>query len=273
MQVTVFGLGEAGGAIARDLVTAGAEVHAYDPSDVATPTGVRRHDDPNTAVANADIVCALTTAADSLGALRQALVEIPRSAIYADFCTSAAGLKLRLGAVAEAAGLRFADVALMAPVPGTGLRTPVLASGPGAARFIELMAPLGMPMEHAGTAPGDAAVRKLLRSVVIKGLAALVIESLHAAEAAGLADETWANLVDQFTAADESFLRRIVDGTYPHARRRLHEMEATSDLLDELGVGSVMTRATVQFLAGVNDGAAKVTLPDRVGTHRTRASD
>ena len=54
---------------------------------------------------------------------------------------------------------------------------------------------------------------------------------MHAADAAGFADETWQNLVDQFTAADGMFLRRMVEGTGPHAVRRLHEMEAAAELL------------------------------------------
>ena len=71
---------------------------------------------------------------------------------------------------------------------------------------------------------------------MIKGLAALLIEAMHAADAAGFADETWQNLVDQFTAADGTFLRRMVEGTAPHAVRRLHEMEAAAELLTDLGV-------------------------------------
>ena len=79
------------------------------------------------------------------------------------------------------------------------------------------MGPLGMPVEHAGDEPGRAATRKLLRSVVMKGLAALVIESMRAAEAAGLADETWDNIVAQLTAADEALIRRLVDRHRAHA--------------------------------------------------------
>ena len=261
IRIAVFGLGEAGGAIAADLAAAGIDVHAYDPRDVPTPAGVVRHAVPVYAVAGADLVCAFTAAADALDAMAQALEAIPPTAIYADFSTAAAGLKTRLGAIAGTVGIRFADVALMAPVPGKGSRTPALASGSGARRVVEVLAAAGMPIEYSGERAGQAATRKLLRSIVIKGLAAIVIESMQAAESAGLADETWGNLVDQVTAADEAFLRRIVDGTYRHSLRRLHEMEATADMLRELGVDAVMTRATVESLRRIQRGAAKVLLP------------
>ena len=178
MRVGVFGLGEAGGLIAGDLAAAGATVIGYDPRPTATPTGVRRVDNPSDAVRGVEFVCALTAAADAVGAITQALDDIPATAIYADFATSAAGLKRDLAAIAGSRGIGFVDVALMSTVPGNGLRTPALASGSAAKLFVEVVAPLGMPVEDAGPEAGAAATRKLLRSVVMKGLAGLIIESM-----------------------------------------------------------------------------------------------
>lgn len=272
--IGVFGLGEAGSAIAGDLAAAGADVYAYDPADVPTPPGVIRHDnpdavvdpvsqappvsgvpagrdDPKAAVGRAAVVLGITAAEDAAAALEQALDAIPKDAIYADLSTSAPRLKEQLAERAAEAGIGFVDVALMAPVPGKGLKTPALASGPAAEAFIDTMAPLGMPVEWAGEQPGLAATRKLLRSVVMKGLAALVIEGMQAADAAGLRDETWDNVVAQLTAADETFIQRLVDGTTLHGRRRLHEMEAAAELLEDLGVDPAMTRATRALLKRV----------------------
>lgn len=260
-RAAVFGLGEAGGAIAADLAAAGIDVRAYDPRDVRTPPGVTRCVTPVEAVDGATVICALTAAADALDAISQALESIPPGALYADFSTSAAGLKQRLGAIAATVDVKFADVALMSPVPSKGVRTPALVSGSGATRFVELFGAVGMPVENSGDRAGQAATRKLLRSVVIKGFAALLIESMQAARAAGLADETWENLVGQFAVADEAFLRRIVEGTYEHSLRRLHEMEATADMLTEFGVDPLMTRSTVESLRRIESGMPRVELP------------
>jgi 3-hydroxyisobutyrate dehydrogenase-like beta-hydroxyacid dehydrogenase len=262
-QVCVFGLGEAGSLIAGDLAMfPDVEVHGYDPAGVATPPGVLRHDHPGAAVVGADLVLGITAAADATTALTQALEAIPRGAVYADLATASAGLQRSLAAIATGAGLGFTDVALMSPVPGRGLRTRALASGPSARAFIATMAPLGMPVEHAGDEPGMAATRKLLRSVVIKGLTALVVESMQAAEAAGLADETWDNIVGGLSAVDEGLIRRLVTGTGRHAARRLHEMEATAELLAELGVEPIMTNATLARLRTiVADPSAVPVLP------------
>ena len=262
-RACVFGLGEAGSRLAGDLAAAGIEVHGYDPADVGTPDGVLRHDDPGSAARGAELVLAVTGAAQAADALARAVEGIPHGALYADLSTAAPAVKRDLARLAAGAGLGFVDVALMAPVPATGLRTPALASGPAAGAFVATMAPLGMPVEDAGREPGRAATRKLLRSVLMKGLAALVIESMRAAEAAGLADETWRNIVGQLSAADEALVRRLVAGTAQHAARRIHEMEATADLLTELGVEPTMTSATTANLRRLADDPSVVPpLPD-----------
>jgi 3-hydroxyisobutyrate dehydrogenase-like beta-hydroxyacid dehydrogenase len=236
LRIAVFGLGEAGGNVAGDLAERGFEVHAYEPRSIATPAGVNRHADPSAAVVGVDAVFAFTASADAPGALEQAFDAISRSAVYADFSTSSAGVKQKLAQRCASTGVRFADVAMMSPVPGKGMYTPMLVSGTGADRFMEMFAPAGFVVEHSGDVAGTAATRKLLRSVVIKG-------------------------VEQFTAADGVFLRRIVEGTGTHSLRRLHEMEATAELLGELGVDPLMTRSTVESLQRINQGWTLPELP------------
>lgn len=246
--ITVFGLGEAGSPIAADLATAGADVHGYDPGPVDTPTGVTRHDDPIASVEGADLVLGLTAAADAERALRQALDIIPGSAIYADLSTSAPGQQRDLAQIASGRGLSFVDVALMSTVLGNGLRTPQLASGPGSRRYAELLAPLGAPIEIVGGHPGEAATRKLLRSIWMKGLAALGIEAIRAAGAVELDGWMWRHLAAELEAADGELLTRLVTSTATHAVRRLDEMQAAASLLDEFGIEAHMTRATVASL-------------------------
>jgi 3-hydroxyisobutyrate dehydrogenase-like beta-hydroxyacid dehydrogenase len=256
----VFGLGEAGSLIAADLVATGATVIGYDPAPVATPAGVARVERPEPVAEGADLVMALTAAADAESALDQAAGSIDGGSIYADLCTGSAELKRRLAGRCGRRGVLFADVAMMAMVPGRGLATPMLASGPGAERFVELATPLGAVVEAVGAEPGTAATRKLLRSVFMKGAAALMIEALMAAERSGDAEWLWSNLVGEITAADREWVERLVTSTGPHALRRLHEMEASRDQLSDLGVDPMMTAATVARLRHLLDHG----MPDRI---------
>ena len=143
----------------------------------------------------------------------------------------------------------FVDVALMTPVPGRGLRTPSLVSGPGAERYAAALRPLGVPVEIVGDRAGDASTRKLLRSVTMKGLAADRDRSAFGRPSVrDVAEWLWDDLVAEMEAADAGLLERLVRGTGVHAGRRVHEMEASAALLSSLGVDPVMTRATIEAL-------------------------
>lgn len=249
--IGIFGLGEAGALFARDLVDAGLTVAAYDPADVPTPDGVQRFANPHGVVPGADFIFAVTAAEDAETAMRQAIDSIPPTAVYADFATAPASLKQRLATLAAERGFLFADVALLAIVPGNGIRATALVSGTGAEAFARAMAPLGMPVTALSDQAGEAATRKLLRSVMMKGLAAATIEALRAAEAAGCADWLWENLSGEITRADAATLARLVTGSEQHAARRLHEMEASASLLEELNVEPTMTRSTVESLRDI----------------------
>jgi 3-hydroxyisobutyrate dehydrogenase-like beta-hydroxyacid dehydrogenase len=121
-------------------------------------------------------------------------------------------------------------------------------SGTGADRYVATMAHLGVPTEFVGERAGDASTRKLLRSVVMKGLAAVLVEAVRAADAAELAAWLWRDISAEITAADEALLTRLVRGTGVHAVRRIDEMEAAVALLESLGVEPIMARATVDGL-------------------------
>src|SRR5262249_35090086 len=144
---------------------------------------------PGEAAREADVVLSVNSGAAAPAAAASVGPSLGAHQLYADLNTASAALKRSLADTVAPSGAAFVDVALLGPVPGTGLRTPALASGPGAARFAGLFGPLGMPVEVLGDDPGEAATRKLLRSVFHKGLAAAVTESLEAAERAGC--EEW----------------------------------------------------------------------------------
>ena len=245
--VAVLGLGEAGARIAADLVATGAEVRGYDPV-AAPPAGVAPVEHAAAAAVGSAVVLALTTSSTALAAAESALPGLASDTIYADLNTAAPALKRDLAAVVAGSGALFADVALLGPVPARGLGTPALASGPGARHFAALLGPLGMPVEVVSDRPGEAATLKLLRSVFMKGLAASVLESLAAAEAAGHGDWLRGEIA---SVVGEQQVDRLVEGSTRHATRRVEEMEAARDLLLEFGVEPRVTSASASLLAEI----------------------
>jgi 3-hydroxyisobutyrate dehydrogenase-like beta-hydroxyacid dehydrogenase len=201
-------------------------------------------------VAGADAVLSVNAQAAAVAAACAAAPALTSGCVYADANTTAAAVKREVAAVVEPAGAAFADVALLGPVPGNGLRTPALVSGAGAERLVDLLRPLGARMEVVGAEPGDAASRKLIRSVFMKGLAAAVVESLAAARAAGCEQWLRADLEATLRDADEALLRRLEDGSARHAGRRVAEMQAAAAQLRELGVRPHVAEAAAAVLCG-----------------------
>jgi len=258
--IAILGLGEAGCEIARDLVAAGAVVRGYDPR-VPSPDGVLACTDEADASTGADLVLNLNSAQDAPVALTNARAALGPTTVFADLNTASARDKQQLWGMLEGSG--FVDVALMSPVPGRGLRTPMLAAGPAAQRYRNLLAPLGASVTVLDADPGAAATHKLLRSVFYKGLAAAVLEALTAAERAGLTDWLRANITEELVRADATTLDRLVDGSHRHALRRSHEMSAATDLLTDLAVPPRIAAASRDLLAELAAGTNDARQPDR----------
>jgi 3-hydroxyisobutyrate dehydrogenase-like beta-hydroxyacid dehydrogenase len=230
--VAVLGLGEAGAAISRDLLASGVTVRGFDPL-VSGPDGITETGSDAEACEGADLVLSLTTAHEAEAAFRAAAPGLAPGTLFADLNTSAAGLKLRLAALAEQRGIPFADVAMMAPVPDRGIRTPMLVSRPAAADVAVALNALGGKAEVLPGPAGAAASRKLVRSVFYKGMAAAVVESLRAGRAAGCEDWLRENIAEDLGAA---MVDRLEQGSITHAVRRADEMAAAAELLAELGI-------------------------------------
>lgn len=250
--IAVLGLGEAGAEIARDLVRAGAEVRGYDPV-AAPPAGVSAFADEAEAVTGADLVLSVNSARDAVDALTNALPVLRPGVVWADLNTASPALKAHLSERAGERAVSVVDVALMAPVPGRGLRTPMLVAGSAADRYATMMGRLGAEVSVQPGPVGAAMSRKLLRSVFYKGLAAAVVEALAGAEAAGCEPWLRENIAAELAGLDHGSVDRLVEGTHQHARRRVEEMEAAVAQLEILRVRPRIAAATKDLLVALRD--------------------
>jgi len=257
VRVAVLGLGEAGSEIAGDLVAAGADVRGYDPLQIWVD-GVAQRGSEADAVADADLVLSVNSSHDAMTALANAVPALRPGTVWADLNTSSPGLKVALAQRAPR-GIPVVDVALMSPVPGRGLRTPMLVAGPAAERYAALLTPLGAQVTVQEGPVGTAISRKLLRSVFYKGLAAAVVEALAAAEVAGCADWLREDVRAELAGFDDHAVDRLVDGSARHARRRADEMAAATEQLLELGVPARIAPAARDWLVQLRDAGAPST--------------
>ncbi len=254
MKIGFIGFGEAGSNIAEGLGEDG--LTGLRASDIARTdlvisraekTGVDLIHD-NAALAEwADLIIVAVPTQNTNDVVDSVIDHLRPGQIYADITSSSSKAKQLMAERVEKTGALFADVALLGFVPGDKHRVPAAASGSGAGQFIAEMSRWGMNIEYLEGPVGAACAIKLTRSIFMKGIAALLYETLQCADAYGVTDEVVKSLA--YTMNKEPFedaLKRLVCSTAVHAERRGHEMEGSIVMLEEAGISSVMTRGTMQ---------------------------
>ena len=202
----------------------------------------------STALDDVELAFSLVTADQALTAARSAAPVLPQGALWLDGNSCSPGAKRAAAAVIEAAGGRYADVAVMAPVYPKRHRVPLLVSGPDAALAQETLSALGMCPTVVGDAVGQASSIKMLRSVMVKGLEALTAECLLGARRAGVEDQVLASL--EASDPDIAWRRR---GAYNlermmlHGARRAAEMREVAVTVGELGLPNGMSAAAANW--------------------------
>ena len=246
---TIIGLGEAGATYASALAAQGHTVTGFDPVVPTTPRGIRRANTAAEACAGADIVLVLTGAAAARSVASECLPVLTEGSCYADFTSSSPEVMRELGQLPSKA--QFADVAILGPVAALGEKTPLMVSGPGSPAVAGLLSPLGADVTLVAGEPGVAMAHKLLRSVLMKGLASVVVEAVTAGRAAGLEDWIRAQIAGQLAGDGEAVIDRFLTGTEKHALRRSREMQDTASYLSDLGVPAEMTAASAAALGRI----------------------
>jgi 3-hydroxyisobutyrate dehydrogenase-like beta-hydroxyacid dehydrogenase len=103
-----------------------------------------------------------------------------------------------------------------------------------------------MPVTFLDREAGNAATHKLVRSIMYKGVAAVIMECLEAAEALDMTGYARGQMLK--IISDEAMIDRFVSGSIKHASRRVEEMEAVVEMLDSIGVSSFTSQASVKRL-------------------------
>ena len=225
MKCAVIGLGEVGSRYAQSLRERCHSVVGFDPVAVPSNLDISVAPTLGDAVAGADVVLVMASAAAAPLIAAEALPHLSADTLYLDFTSASPGAMREIGAQVEGIGAEFVDVAILGPVSVHGTRVPVMLAGSGAARAAEVLAPFGGSIEVLpGGRPGDAMAHKLLRSIFMKGLASTVCEAVEAANAAGLADWTRAQIAKQL--AGDGRLRVYRGNPAPIAARHTRHCPA-----------------------------------------------
>lgn len=275
MRIAVVGAGEVGRTYAAAaLEVAGVEVMLNDPdappaaTELAQRHGIVLHRAPGPWLLEADRIWLCVT-----GDLAHLVVEslLPQTApetLLVDLSTATPEDKRASAAAADQAGVRYVDAVIMGAVGLTGARTPLLAAGPYAQEALADLAALGAPVRALPVAaPGDVAALKLLRTVLTKGLEALAIECLTAAEQQGVRAELYEVLSDIDEAGVASFMNAVVRTHVLHAERRRLEIQRAATQLERFGLPSLLMEASEQRFAHTAEMLASAPPEDGAAEH------
>jgi len=267
LSITIIGFGEAGSILSAGLVKAGAQSVAtydvkFDKPEIAAPliqkayaAGVHAARSPADAAAGSEIVLAAVTATSSLEAARTAASYIAKGQYYLDVNSVAPGTKRAAAELIEAAGGRYVDVAVMAPVPPYGIKVPMATGGKWAKTIADRLTPFGFKIEpFSDREIGFVSAMKMCRSVMIKGIESLIIESMTAAVTYGVEDYVIPTLDEYFKGKDwrwhaEYMFSRVIE----HGERRAAEMREAAKTVAEIGLEPLMTASTAERQQWVAD--------------------
>lgn len=171
------------------------------------------------------------------------------SFLYVDVSASNPSTKQAIENELNEVDIQFVDVAMLGPLPVYKHKVPISASGNGTQAFIEKMSPYHMNISAVGNKAGDASAIKLVRSIFMKGIVGLYLETLQAAESYDVSAEVLSSLAE--TMDGHNFmdtLNRLVTGSAIHAERRAYELQSSIDMLNEVGLNADLTKAAKEKL-------------------------
>ncbi len=204
--------------------------------------------------ADADLVLCAVTASQTIAVAEAWAPAIRPGAWFLDFNSASPGAKVRAAALIDGAGGRFVEGAVMTSVPPYRIRVPLLLGGPHAEELKSLLDELGFVARVGSPKLGVASATKMCRSVMIKGLEAMVIESYTTARAYGVEAAMLASLAETFPGIDWErqgayFFERAIQ----HGRRRAEEMREAAQTVREAGLEPWSAAGTAQRQAWMAD--------------------
>ncbi|MGH9717295.1 MAG: DUF1932 domain-containing protein [Candidatus Acidiferrales bacterium] len=280
-KIGIIGFGEVGGIFGRDLAARGIDVAIYDillrdqssrEAMLAKASDCRVHarESLRECVGDRELVISAVTASSAAEVAESAAPLLSAGQTFLDINSVSPETKSRMAQRFERVGSNgghFVEAAVMAAVAPKRLKVPMLLGGKYAAEFALQLAAIGMSGKAVGEQIGVASAVKMCRSVIIKGLEALVVESMFAARRYGAEEAVLASLAATYpdmgwqAGLPDYLIGRVAE----HGRRRAAEMREAAQAVSDVGIDPHMARATAARQDWLADEIAAHGLKDHAG--------
>jgi 3-hydroxyisobutyrate dehydrogenase-like beta-hydroxyacid dehydrogenase len=255
-RIAIIGFGEVGPIFARTLTAAGHDVSIFDIKlqDAATRSTIvqRAHecnvhvaDDLPAALRDAQLIFSAVTASQAEAVATASAEYLTRGQTFLDLNSVSPAVKQRNCQQIERNGADYVEAAVMAPVPPYGIKVPMLLGGRLAAQMADRLNGLGMRTEAVAQEVGLASAIKLCRSIMIKGMEALCVQSMLAAKQFDVDGRVLASLAASFPGVgwDKGYEAYLIGRVVEHGQRRSEEMREAALMLEGLGMSSALANA------------------------------
>jgi len=258
MRIALIGLGEVGRVLAEDLRARGeSDLAAWDVAFADAESRAARNAaalaltpaaSAADAVRGAGLVISAVTAANDLDAATSVADGLTVGTWFLDLNSASPGQKQASARAIEAGGGRYVEAAVMAPIEPKRITAPMLLGGPHARAFAEIATALGFSgASFCSDELGKASATKLCRSVMIKGVEALLTESMLAARAWGVEEPVLCSLSNLLPSDDwERLATYMISRSLEHGKRRAEEMREAARTVEETGIAPLMATATAE---------------------------
>ncbi|MFN0108484.1 MAG: DUF1932 domain-containing protein [Blastocatellia bacterium] len=259
LRLGFIGFGEAGYHIAKGLRGAGlAQISAYDLhantpgrgekiQQRAAEIAVTLCESNERLAADCGVLFSTVTASSAFEAAKQTAPHLTDKHLYSDLNSVSPALKQSIAELIESRGARFVEIAIMSPVPPHGHRVPMFLCGQHSQALADALTPFGMNLEIISEQIGAASATKMCRSVIVKGLEAILFESVLASVPYGADERVFATLNETMPGIDWKKLAGYMVGrVIEHGERRARELEEVAVTLRAIGVEPVMTEAIIK---------------------------
>lgn len=255
LRICLLGFGEVGQALAVDLGARGIKAIAVwdilfpvpdsPPRRAVVVQDIRAAISAQEAVASADLVISAVTASQDVAAARSVAPDLKRGAYFLDVNSVSPAVKVETSQIVETAGGRYIEAAIMSPINPKRAASPMLFGGPHATEFLPIARQLGFSGASVfSDRIGSASAAKMCRSVIVKGMEALLGESLLAARRYGVEDAVLDSLGTLLAKDDwHAQARYMISRSLIHGRRRAEEMREVARTIVEAGFEPRMSSA------------------------------
>ena len=259
LKIGLVGYGEVGKILARALRDRGVawvgawDVLFRDPSQGAAMKGRAREDRVETCgslaelLARADIAISAVTAGNAFEVARDAARSVRPGTFFLDLNSASPMTKAKAAKLIDGAGAHYVEAGVMTSVPPHGIHVPMLLGGMRAGALADSLVPLGFNLTVVSEEIGVASAMKLCRSVFIKGLEAIIVESYTLARCHGVEHQLLASLAETYPEIDwEKQGTYLFSRVAKHGKRRAEEMREAANTVREAGLAPWMSAASAE---------------------------